>query len=305
MSIYSAFASDNLQPLITHKNETEQENINLSLNLQRLERANNLALPLAKEKHLLKQLLEFELGRFLLANKGLNGYWTSYIIIHGPKKTNITPLEKWILQSAPMVKATQERFKIFQHELQKQLKSGTKMASIPCGLMDDVLGLDYNNFVNIKLVGIDLDDQSLQMAQGNAQKYGINNVEFIKKDAWNLGTNEEYDLITSNGLNIYQPDDKKVVELYKEFYKKLKPSGILITSFLTPPPTLSVKSTWKNYNQKDLLKQKAIFSDIIQVTWQAFRTQSQTEEQLENAGFKVLEVIYDSQGMFPTIIAKK
>ena len=45
--------------------------------------------------------------------------------------------------------------------------------------------------------------------------------------------------------------------------------------------------------------------DIIQAAWQAFRTEKQTRHQLETAGFSIVEVIYDSQGMFPTIVAKK
>ena len=43
----------------------------------------------------------------------------------------------------------------------------------------------------------------------------------------------------------------------------------------------------------------------MQIGWQKFRTESQTREQLKEAGFRVLEVIYDSQGMFPTVIAAK
>ncbi len=76
-----------------------------------------------------------------------------------------------------------------------------------------------------------------------------------------------YDIITSNGLNIYQPNDEKLIDLYKKFYQALKPGGILITSFLTPPPSISTESTWKNFDLSDALKQKVLFSDIIQVNW--------------------------------------
>ena len=65
------------------------------------------------------------------------------------------------------------------------------------------------------------------------------------------------------------------------------------------------ESTWRNFNPGDLKKQKAIFSDILQVQWQAFRTEAQTRAQLEEAGFKIREVIYDTQGMFPTVIAER
>lgn len=288
------------QPLITHK---LHNNFDISTYYQQLDSVQNRVLPLTEEKELLRQLSEFELGRFLLDNKGLNGYWTAYIILYGPKLTNLPELEYWLLHRSPAIKATQERFMIFRQQLQARIHDNMKIASIPCGLMDDLLGLE--NTDNIALVGIDLDQQSLKEAAKNAKKYNRNNVEFRHEDAWNLSTTNEFDIIVSNGLNIYQPDNKKVIELYRQFYNALKPGSILITSFLTSPPALSKDSTWKNYNQDDALKQKAIFSDIIQTRWQSFRTEAETKNQLEHAGFKIEEVIYDSQGMFPTIIARK
>ena len=103
-----------------------------------------------EENELLRQLSEFELGRFLLKNKGLNGYWTSYVILQGPQKENLHPLEQWILHKAPVVKATQEHFQIFKLQLQKNLRNGIKIMSIPCGLMDDLLSLDFNGFDNVQ-----------------------------------------------------------------------------------------------------------------------------------------------------------
>lgn len=254
---------------------------------------------------MLDQLSEFELGRFLLVNKGLNGYWTAYIILHGTNRTPLLPLEDWILHHAPSVRATQERFRIFQRVLQKHLKDNIAIASVPCGMMDDLLSLNYSNIRNSRLVGIDLDRKSLDLAQENSNNLKMKNAKFIQSDAWKITNHKEFDIITSNGLNIYEPDDKKVIALYKKFYEALKPNGILITSFLTPPPTISKDSSWKNVNPQDALKQKVIFNDIIGVTWQAFRTEETTCTQLKAAGFKVLEVIYDSQGIFPTVVAKK
>ena len=299
----SALASDHHQGLISHKKSHVE--CPLSVYQERLELKDSLALPLEEEKKLLKELYAFELGRFLLEHKGLNGYWTAYAILHGPKKKGFPPLEQWILHRAPVFKGTQERFQIFKHQLQKHLKNSMTVASIPCGLMDDLLGLDFSQTPEVALLGVDLDKNSLKLAQENAHAYACKNVSFLEKDAWNLGVTEAYDMITSNGLNIYQPDDEKVVALYKEFHKALKKDGILITSFLTPPPALSPESTWKNYVAADTLKQKAIFADIIQTGWQTFRTENQTCQQLEEAGFAVVEVIYDSQGMFPTVVAKK
>ena len=54
-----------------------------------------------------------------------------------------------------------------------------------------------------------------------------------------------------------------------------------------------------------MAKQRALFAEIIQVKWNTFRSEALTRSQLETAGFSDLEFIYDSQGMFPTVVAKK
>ena len=294
--------------LITHEVPALRGNVNFNIaaHEQRLRSATSLTFPLEETLSLLHQLTQFGLGRFLLENKGLNGYWNAYAILYGPEKEVESPLEKWILHEAPVVRATQERFKIFQEEIQKRIHPGITMASLPCGLMYDLFELDYTVAPNVRLVGIDLDQESLDLAAIAAQekKWDVPPV-FFNKDAWNLGVVEEYDLITSNGLNIYEPDDQKVTKLYQEFYKALRPGGTLIMSFLTPPPMLSPDSSWRNFNPGDLKKQKAVFSDILQVKWQTFRTEAQTLAQLQAAGFKKCTFIYDCQGMFPTAIAER
>jgi len=290
--------------LITHRDQSTSK-MAQSEYAKRLTDKNNLALPFDQELEMLRQLEQFELGRFLLSNKGLNGYWTSYLILHGLKEENLHPLEKWILESAPAVRATRERFHIFQRVLTKNLQDNITIASIPCGIMDDLTSLNTRDFRNINYVGIDYDNHSIDLAKSNSNAAQNVSVRFYQQDAWDLKFDSEFDIITSNGLNIYEPDDDKVVSLYKNFYQSLKPNGVLITSFLTPPPSVSEESTWKNYSSADVIKQKALFVDIIGVNWQAFRTEKQTREQLEKAGFSNIEFTYDSQGMFPTVIARK
>ena len=111
-------------------------------------------------------------------------------------------------------------------------------------------------------------------------------------------------MVTSNGLNIYEADDARVTALYQEFFEILKPGGALVTSFLTPPPALG-GTTWKNVNMLDATKQRILFGTIIGVNWQHFRAEQTTRMQLEAAGFVHVEIIYDTQGVFPTVIAKK
>ena len=256
---------------------------------------------LEEKKDLLKALWGFDLGRFLLKNKGLDGYWTAYLILHGPKTQDLSPLESWMIHEAPVVKATRERYGIFQKKLKAHVKDGMTVASLPCGLMDDLLSLNKK----IHGVGIDLDQNSLDLAAKNAEGKGLLSLSFERRDGWQMAIENRFDVLTSNGLNIYEPDPERVVLLYKEFYKSLKPGGILITSFLTPPPALSKESPWKNYRAEDAAKQKMLFSDVIGAAWTSFRTEAETRSQLEASGFEVLEVCYDHQGMFPTVVAKK
>lgn len=293
--------------IISHK----EKEFDINKEIDRLKAAQNLTLPLEREIEILKQLNEFDFGRSLLKTGGVNGYWISYVINKAFGKKLDNELEYWMLNHAPIVMATQQRFGIFRQNLQRQLKDGAILASVPCGVMDDLLGLDYKNYKNIKLVGIDLDQDALDLAEVNRKKHNLGNVEvtFLKEDAWRLSARNEYDVITSNGLNIYEPDISKIISLYAQFHKALKHGGVLITSFFTPSPKMSKNSPWANYVESDLVMQQAVFGDIVNATWQTKRaiymTAAEMTQHLEQAGFEVIEVIYDKQGMFPTIIARK
>ena len=293
--------NDAVSKIISHK--TEDTEFDISKYQRKLLAVEDRVLPLDEEQKLLRQLSEFELGRFLLQNRGVNGFWTSYIIIHAPNEEYLHPLEEWIVFSAPVIKASRERYYIMRHQLQQLITSHMTIASLPCGLFEDIITIDYSKVSDIKLVGIDLDNKSLEYAAKNAKH--LDNVELINKNAWHLNEEEKYDILTSSGLNIYEPDNLKVAALYRQFYNAIKPGGYLILSFLTPPPSRSDNSPWHNYIAEDVLKQKAIFSDIIDVGWQSFRSADDTKSQLEAAGFYEFKIIYDSQYMFPVIVARK
>ncbi|OGT38759.1 MAG: hypothetical protein A3F11_01345 [Gammaproteobacteria bacterium RIFCSPHIGHO2_12_FULL_37_14] len=266
---------------------------------------------------LLDQLTQFDFGKFLLQHQGLNGYWTHYALTHPwvGKKTEknnrnepISILEKFMLEKAPVVVATQERFQIFLNENQKSVKNNAVLATIPCGMMGELLYLNYDNINNIKLIGIDYDKNTLNDAKSLAEKQKLSQyTQFIEKNAWDLCIQNEFDLISSNGLNIYEPDDQKVTQLYKAFYDALKPGGKLVTSFLTMSPQMSDQFEWNmsEINQDDLLLQKTIFADIIQSKWQCYRSTQKTQQQLESRGFKDIHFIYDRAKIFPTVVAVK
>lgn len=273
-----------------------------------------------RQLKLLEELTLFPFGRFLLENRGINGYWTYYMVMHpqrgrltglNSEGQSFTELETFLLDSAPTLLATQQRFVHFQKHLQHEVKNNRRLSSIPCGLMGELLTLDLTQIDHVKLVGIDLDQTSLNASESLAKNLGLSDfVEYFREDAWQLSVAESFDVITSNGLNIYEPDDEKVTELYKQFYLALAPKGTLVTSFVTPPPDAVSKdktSTWdlSKINLDNLLLQKILFSDIIDAQWQCFRTVEQTEKQLRTAGFSQVEFINDDANMFPTVIAKK
>lgn len=260
---------------------------------------------------LLEELSTFELGRFLLENRGLDAYWTHQLVACPQGAASILPisdLEYRIREKIPMVLATRERFGIFRQQAQALLRPGLVLASVPCGLMGEVLMLDYNHKPDITLVGIDLDQCALNGALALAKEQGLADKLWLHcEDAWTCTLNNEIDILMSNGLNIYEPDDIRVRALYRSFFNGLKPGGTLISSFLTPPPALSAESPWNfaEIDAESLTLQHLLFVRIIEAKCSAFRTHAQTTAQLEHAGFVNIRFIDDRARMFPTVIARR
>src|SRR5688572_4975786 len=108
-----------MESYITHSN---QSGIDILAAEKRLKEMQTLTLPLEETLALLAELTKFELGQFLLSNRGLNGFWTAYVIIHAQHKVLSNPLEQWVIHQAPVIKATRQRFSIFQQLSQSYLK---------------------------------------------------------------------------------------------------------------------------------------------------------------------------------------
>lgn len=247
----------------------------------------------------LNQLTEFELGRFFIKNQGaLSGHWTYYIILGFTEAPSLHPLEEAIITTAPSILATRQRFHIFQSLLQKNIQSNTVTCSVPCGVMADLLTLDLPETVeNVRFIGIDLDQASLDLAQDMATSKGKKqSCQFFRENAWDLASNHpaEFDLITTNGLNIYEADDDKVIDLYKALRAALKPGGKLIGSALS----LSQEWDMSKIDANTLGLQRAIFIQILQATWSHFRSADQTTQQLNTAGFDAVEIHWDDAHMF-------
>ena len=271
----------------------------------------------ARQLQILDELAAFELGRFMIQNKGWNGYWTHYVLTFPEKgrKTGLgydgkplTKMENFILNEAPTVLATQQRYRHFLVQNQQAVRECAVLACIPCGLMGELLYLDYSAVRDFRLVGIDIDRYALDAARALAQSLKLDeNVELLQKDAWTLGLKNEFDLISSNGLNIYEPDNDKVTELYRQFYLALKPGGKLVTSFWTYPPSHEEKCEWDltKINTEAALLDKIIFSDVLNGNWLCFRTYSEMHQQLTSVEFKSVKFIDDQARIFPTVVAMK
>ena len=306
------------QNLLSHAFSTKNINVAIQEITSRIEQQGDKPyVTVQTQLEILEQLSQFEFGRFLILNRGINGYWTHYMLTHpwirGETPINhslekLTSTEQFLLESTPSILATQQRFEIFLQENQKEVKNGAKLACIPCGMMGELLYLNFENIDKIQLTGLDYDPNTLNDARSLATKQNrLPMIRLHQGDAWQMTFNNEFDLISSNGLNIYEPDDERVTQLYQRFYNALKPGGKLVTSFLTPPPNLSDSCEWdmSAINQADLLKQKIIFVDILEAKWQCFRTSAQTQLQLESVGFERIEFIYDKAKLFPTVVAYK
>jgi SAM-dependent methyltransferase len=267
--------------------------------------------PLDMQLSLVDQMSAFELGRFMLANRGLNAYWIHRIVTYRPgtlRRDTGSELEYRVFEHLPLILATRERFAIFRTTLQSRVRPGATLASIPCGWMDDLLLLDYPHDADVRLLGVDLDPEALAGARALAQQRGLaRQLTLHLADAWDVDLPAAADTVTSNGLNVYEADEARVDDLYRRFLDLLKPGGLLVTSFLTPPPSLSDASPWdmRALDPEMLALQNVLLSRVIATNWRHFHTHAQIRAQLERVGFVEIRFIDDRARTYPTVLAYK
>ncbi len=292
--------------------DVEIKNIEDKLSLSETSFEDSLVL-----KGLFEEMKNSTIGLKLIEHKGLNAEMTQQTVLYEhlikpsgqyPDGTPLTDFDRKFYETFPAVKATQERGEIFKKLIQQALPKKGVVGSCPCGLMDDLLRLNYDDAGGVSLVGIDLDQQALDQAKENAEKLLVLIPHYLeKRDAWDLESPERFDVLTSNGLNIYVNDEEKVKSLYRSFYNSLKPNGVLVISALTPPPALHPKCEWdfSKIDQEALLMQKRVLSDILDIKWLNFRRSDVTVAQLKEAGFKSVDIHWDQAKILPTFFCKK
>ena len=243
---------------------------------------------------LLDELDQYKLGQFLILNRGLNAYWTKIIT---SKDISIaeTDFEKNLILNMPTFMATQERFIIFK-ETVANLRYSSNIISAPAGLLPEFTH-DLIIDKNFKIDAYDL-DSSCSVLSGFDK---LDNVKYHESNIFELDISSKYDYCISNGLNIYIKDNEQIISLYKVLNKSLKDGAKLVTSFLNHPELFS----FENINLDNLKLEKKIFTDILNIGWKKYHAEREFILILEKAGFAIDDIVYDSQKIFPTVIATK
>lgn len=76
---------------------------------------------------------------------------------------------------------------------------------------------------------------------------------------------------------------------------------------LEPPPQHPESCEWNmgSINEEDLLRQKLLIVDLIDVKWQYYRSTDKKVQLLTAAGFSEIKIRMDQAGIFPTVTAIK
>ena len=291
--------------------ESDIETLCSTLKSKVISRGNLAHVDVSQQLQLIEELSSFNLGKHILRNRGANAFWTDYLIFPPTEPTDLSlsNLERFLLYQSPHVIAQRELFHILQSVLQNSIKDNNKISSIPCGTMRDLLSLDISTTKNLKLVGVDIDPEALSLAHNRS--LGVKNhtaqIEFVEQDAWALPFQNEFDIITSIGLNVYESDRFSVIDLYKQFYNSLRPTGKLLTGVLTYPPGFETPSDWKHeaISSDILWLERVLYFDILDLNWKNFRSLEEIQSDFIAAGFSKVDVICDSRCVFPAIIATK
>lgn len=165
--------------------------------------------------------------------------------------------------------------------------------------------LDYSDTSEIQVFGIDPNIESVPMDRENPDKKNKTKILFDHHADWKIGAYEEYALIVSNEFNNFEPNDKKVIALYQEFYDALRPGGVLITNVLNSLKSIDTNSVFEKYCIDDAQEEKPVVGAILEANWKASRNAQQSRKLLEIAGFSIVSIEPDPHGLFSTVVAKK
>jgi ubiquinone/menaquinone biosynthesis C-methylase UbiE len=137
----------------------------------------------------------------------------------------------WIEET--WVNNTKTQYKLGLELIEKlQPKDGEVILDLGCG--DGRLTLEIaKNIPNGRVIGIDISDALLAMANKNLDESRLSNVTFMNMNAMEMNSQEEYDAIYSNMVLDLIPNQD---EFYGRLHAALKPGGRLLVNALINPP---------------------------------------------------------------------
>lgn len=123
---------------------------------------------------------------------------------------------------------------LLRNAIRPLLKPGFVVASIPSGLMSEVL-MAAEHFEGVQLYAIDIDKANFEHIR---EKYGDRLVgnEFhpIEMDALTLDFESKFDLITCVGFSMYLKEEQ-LVDFISRIHRALKPGGRFLFTFYSDP----------------------------------------------------------------------
>jgi len=106
----------------------------------------------------------------------------------------------------------------------EKLQAGIKVLDVGCG-SGRALNIMAAEYPNSQFIGVDISEQAVKSGKNEAAQRGLNNLEFVIKDATSMGYNSEFDLITTFDSVHDQPSPDKVLS---EIAQSLKPGGVYL-----------------------------------------------------------------------------
>lgn len=296
--------------LQSHSDNSPEISLRLEEIKQRIIAQGDSQLGSVKEKlSILKQLTEFEYGRFLIQHGGINGRWSHFLFYEFPllqkAGNSFHPLELMMFTSKGM-ESNRERIPLTQSLLSQKLQDGNAILAVPCGVMAEIMTMNLNSWKNLRIVGVDLDSESIALAKTFANDRKLNHsVEFHQRDAWNLGFDGQFNYIVSLGLNMYCQSNESALNLYKSLYSSLKAGGELLISFLTPTggPGCERDLSMIGPTEKKLIP---MISEMLELKYVShLNSSNQIMENLKLAGFKKVTCHYSTFRALNIAIAEK
>lgn len=105
------------------------------------------------------------------------------------------------------------------------------------------------------VLGIDISENLLNIAQNRSEKEGINNVDYVRSSAVDFCSDQKFDIIHIGGVLIYL-NDEDVQKVLRNCFKMLKDNGTLI---LRESISLRDKYLLNEFSSKKDIKYSAIY----------------------------------------------